>query len=172
MAAEIKKLQRSWRVSLRSVGVRSGEKLSALKKKAAAVLSKIERERDCRWVQNSTREVSILLTNDRNIRRLNKSYRGKDKVTDVLSFSLQEGSRERQGLPLGDVVISVETAKRQSREFGCTFKQELNRLLVHGLLHLCGYDHEKVSASKARRMRSLERRLLKGLVANDRETAS
>lgn len=105
-------------------------------------------------------EVSVVFTDDSDIRALNKVFRNKDKATDVLSFPLQRISRNR--LPrghLGDLVISLPTAKRQARTFGVTVKSEVTRLLIHGLLHLIGYDHEKVPAREATQMRRKEKKL-------------
>ena len=86
-------------------------------------------------------ELSVLLTDDEEIRRLNRSFRGKDSPTDVLSFPINEmvGGRKI----LGDVVISVDTAKRQAEERGESLQLTLCRLLIHGVLHLLGYDHER-----------------------------
>ncbi len=108
----------------------------------------------------SDAELSILFTTDREIKKLNSSYRGKHKPTDVLSFPLREGVGGKiAGNTLGDIVISLETTKRQAKELGVTIKEELLRLLIHGLLHLLGYDHERVSPAKARKMRAQEERL-------------
>jgi conserved hypothetical protein TIGR00043 len=85
-------------------------------------------------------ELSIALVSDAQIKRLNKLYRNKDKPTDVLSFPI--GEKVEDWLILGDIVISVDTAKRQAQELGHSLEEELKRLLVHGLVHLLGYDHE------------------------------
>jgi probable rRNA maturation factor len=85
-------------------------------------------------------ELSIALVSDAHIKRLNKLYRNKDKPTDVLSFPI--GEKVEDWLILGDIVISVDTAKRQAQELGHSLEEELKRLLVHGLVHLLGYDHE------------------------------
>jgi probable rRNA maturation factor len=85
-------------------------------------------------------ELSIALVSDVQIKRLNKRYRNKDKPTDVLSFPI--GEKVEDWLILGDIVISVDTAKRQAKELGHSLEEELKRLLVHGLVHLLGYDHE------------------------------
>jgi len=113
-------------------------------------------------------ELSLTLTTDRAIRRLNRDFRGIDEPTDVLSFSQIEQAgakppdpssvKNRPGLPVGDVVISIDTALRQAREFHVTPSSRLRRLLVHGFLHLIGYDHER-SAADARRMFARERSL-------------
>jgi probable rRNA maturation factor len=113
-------------------------------------------------------ELSLTLTSDRAIRRLNRDFRGIDTPTDVLSFSQieQAGSsppnprsvKNSRGLPVGDVVISIDTALRQAREYRVSPAARLRRLLIHGFLHLIGYDHER-SATDARRMFARERAL-------------
>lgn len=105
-------------------------------------------------------ELSILITDDSEIKRLNRLYRGKNKATDVLSFSLAEGEGGELSRLLGDVVISWDTTRRQARELGVTIREEFLRLLVHGVLHLLGYDHENVPEAEARRMRRKEEQLL------------
>jgi rRNA maturation RNase YbeY len=101
-------------------------------------------------------ELSILLVNDREMRGLNRRYRGIDRATDVLAFAQQEGAGGTPHGLLGDVVISVDTARRQARDAGSSLGAEADRLLIHGLLHLLGYDHER-SAAEARRMQRRER---------------
>lgn len=92
-------------------------------------------------------EISVLFTDDKFIRSLNNKYRGIDKPTDVLSFSLQEGAIEPPEVEsdklLGDIIISVESAQRQADNLNHSMEKELTVLLIHGLLHLTGYDHEK-----------------------------
>jgi len=88
-------------------------------------------------------ELSILLTDDPQIRVLNRDYRDKDVPTDVLSFGQLEGEPFVMAIPvLGDLVISVETAARQAEALGHPLAAELRVLLVHGLLHLLGHDHQ------------------------------
>jgi len=87
-------------------------------------------------------ELSILLVDDANIRNLNRQHRKIDSATDVLSFPQNEGDEFISHM-LGDVVISVETAERQAAEHHFSLEQELVLLLIHGLLHLLGYDHER-----------------------------
>ena len=101
------------------------------------------------WVRE---ELSIALVSDREMRALNRRWRGKDRPTDVLSFPLLEPDS------LGDVVISIDTARRQAREGGWPLATELRRLLAHGILHCRGYDHEQRAG--ALRMAAAERRLL------------
>ncbi|MGA1844298.1 MAG: rRNA maturation RNase YbeY [bacterium] len=106
-----------------------------------------------------TQEVSILFVSDRYVRRLNKCYRGIDQPTDVLAFSMREGEwTDIQPQLLGDVVISVETAARQAKEVGHGLDRELTILLVHGILHLLGYDH--MEKRDAERMQAQERVVL------------
>ncbi|MEN6582055.1 MAG: rRNA maturation RNase YbeY [Armatimonadota bacterium] len=97
-------------------------------------------------------EVSILLTDDKQIAELNKQYRGIEDPTDVLSFSLIEGDDEfppdEEGGLLGDVVISIETAQKQAEAQGHDLDHEIDVLLVHGLLHLLGYDHAEPEDEK------------------------
>jgi rRNA maturation RNase YbeY len=98
-------------------------------------------------------ELSLALVTDREIHTLNRQYRGKDKPTDVLSFPLAD---TLQPALLGDVIISLETAARQAQRRGHSLREELQTLLIHGILHLLGYDHE-VSRGEAIRMHRKER---------------
>jgi len=100
-------------------------------------------------------ELSILFTDDVEIAELNRSYRKKPKPTDVLSFAALESAHGAEDV-LGDVVISVDTAARQAKERGLKLEEEILRLLIHGVLHLLGYDHEKVPKREAVRMRRKE----------------
>src|SRR5581483_8774412 len=105
-------------------------------------------------------ELSLALVPDREIHALNRQYRHKDKPTDVLSFPLAD---EVQPSLLGDVVISLETAARQARRRRHSLREEIQILLIHGILHLLGYDHE-VSRSEAIRMHRKEREIKAMLV--------
>lgn len=94
-------------------------------------------------------EVNLNVVDDDEIQKLNEEYRGKDRATDVLSFPLQENIRRGEfdqfegHLELGDIFIAVGVCERQAKENDLTFDQEFVHLFVHGLLHLCGYDHEE-----------------------------
>jgi probable rRNA maturation factor len=101
-------------------------------------------------------QVSVLLTSDAAIRRLNRTFRGKNKATDVLSFPAEGPAAS--GLA-GDLAISIPTARRQAAEQGHALLVELKVLLLHGLLHLAGYDHETDSGQMARKERLLRTRL-------------
>ena len=105
-------------------------------------------------------EISILFIGDQRIRDLNHQFRGIDHPTDVLSFpQILAGELEVPGaLVLGDVAISLETARCQSEEHGLSFEEELTLLLIHGILHLLGYDHE-ISGQEEDRMRNKTREL-------------
>jgi len=108
-------------------------------------------------------EVSVLLVGDTAMRTLNRRYRGKDRTTDVLSFPLREGRFSRiQHHVLGDIVLSLPAAARQAKAAGEPCRVEIDRLLVHGYLHLLGYDHEE-SRAEAGRMEGRERRLREAL---------
>lgn len=106
----------------------------------------------------SPAELSIVLADDAFVHELNREYRGTDAPTDVLSFAQTEGDAfarpDGAARHLGDVIISVETARRQADEAGIALHEELSHLLVHGILHLLGYDH--VDAAEAERMRGRE----------------
>ena len=108
-----------------------------------------------------TREVSVLLTDDREIRSLNQGYRGLDKPTDVLAFALDEAENGAMDPCLGDVVISVERARSQAQSRGVSLDSELELLVVHGTLHLLGYDHDEPEAARQmrNRTRAIRRRL-------------
>lgn len=86
----------------------------------------------------------MVLVDDEQIRELNRRFRRKDKATDVLSFTMNEDGN------LGDIAISVETTKRNARRYGVTYRTELKRLVIHGVLHVLGYDH-------GQRMRNAEK---------------
>lgn len=109
-----------------------------------------------------TIELSVLLCNDEFIRKLNKEWRDEDHATDVLSMSQHIPELEIPMLMLGDIVISVETAARQAEERGHTLLDEIRILLVHGLLHLLGFDHE-ISDEAEVEMEKEEELLLKKL---------
>ncbi len=112
--------------------------------------------------------VSLFITDDATVRELNRTYRGKDSATDVLSFSLTEGSlTEGELVPttpdgarhLGEVVISLPQAERQAQAIGQSLGREVAFLIIHGVLHLLGYGHER--PAEERIMRAMQRRLVK-----------
>ncbi|MBI2866366.1 MAG: rRNA maturation RNase YbeY [Chloroflexi bacterium] len=113
-------------------------------------------------------EVGLVLAGDDTVASLNRQYRGMEGTTDVLAFALMEGEEPFVAPPdgttrLGEVIISFPQAQRQAQDLGHSVREELCRLLVHGLLHLLGYDHETPQGRA--RMRRRERTLLSALGA-------
>jgi probable rRNA maturation factor len=109
--------------------------------------------------QNAVRlkgEVTVLLTSDAAIRKLNRQFRGKDKATDVLSFPAEGIGAEEIA---GDLAISVATARKQAIEQNHSLSTEIKVLILHGLLHLAGHDHEADNGKMARRERQLRSKL-------------
>lgn len=102
-------------------------------------------------------EISIALVDNDKIRELNKKFRNKDEVTDVLSFPMDKEI-------LGDIIISVERALSQSKDYGHSFKREVCYLVTHGILHLLGYNHK--TEGEKQEMRNKEERILKDLEIN------
>lgn len=109
-------------------------------------------------VGHEAAEMSLTITNDRKLHELNRSFRGKDKPTDVLSFPYDEPEG-----PLGDVVISIDRANAQAAERGHSLQREVELLALHGTLHICGYDHETDNGEMDR----IERRLRKKFLSPD-----
>lgn len=112
----------------------------------------------------SMAELGVLVTDDEAVRRLNREYAGDDEATDVLAFSLREGEEfvsPDSVSRLGEVIISFPTAERQAKEAGRPVEDEIAHLLVHGVLHLLGYDHAEPEDEK--RMRAREGSLLAAL---------
>jgi probable rRNA maturation factor len=101
-------------------------------------------------------EVDVLLADDLTLRRLNRSFRGKNKSTDILSFPSPD---EISAVHAGDLAISLETASRQAGEYGHSLRDEVRILLLHGLLHLSGLDHETDDGEMAAREAALRREL-------------
>ena len=114
------------------------------------VLLRIDAMMRARGIESD--EVSFLLTDDKQIHKLNLEYRGYDKPTDVLAFALTEGEFGGVGTGLlGDVVVSVPTARRQARAAKRPLVDELTMLLAHGLLHLLGFDHQTAKEDRVMR---------------------
>lgn len=85
--------------------------------------------------------ITIAFVSDRKMKELNKQFRGKNSTTDVLSFPFEQDEFTTEGY-LGDIVISAEQARKQAIENNLNFDTEIKQLILHGILHLCGYDHE------------------------------
>ena len=104
--------------------------------------------------------VTVAFVSDRAMRELNRRWRGKRGTTDVLSFPAAQDEFEKgEGLRLGDVVISLEQAARQAAGQGLSLENEVEQLILHGLLHLCGYDHERDGGEMNALELTLRRRL-------------
>ncbi len=120
----------------------------------------VMKEMDC----PESSDVTITFVSDDRIHELNRDYRGIDRPTDVLSFECDnvpfegEAFDEAYEYELGDIIIAVDVAERQTREYGTTLEQELTLLTVHGLLHLMGYDH--IEDDDAQVMEALEDKLI------------
>ncbi len=110
-------------------------------------------------------EVSILIVDDARIQELNRDYLQRDKPTNVISFSMLEGEEvSLHPQLLGDVVISADTAARDASEAGSPFENELYFLLLHGILHLLGYDHERGTQEEAELMEVKEQEIFSVIV--------
>jgi probable rRNA maturation factor len=111
-----------------------------------------------RLLQLEKMDISFVLTDDQTIHQLNKIYRGKDRPTDVLAFAMREGEfADLAGAVLGDVIVSVPTARKQAVSRRADVLDEVTMLLAHGLLHLLGWDHD--TPAKDRRMKAETARL-------------
>lgn len=112
-------------------------------------------------------EILVLLTSDDDVRELNRTWRGKDKPTNVLSFPFPQDAPLPPGetRPLGDVALAFETVEMESATQGKTLRDHTLHLIVHGTLHLLGYDHE--TEAEAETMEALERRILASLGIED-----
>lgn len=110
-------------------------------------------------------QIDLAIVSDQEIQRLNREYRHKDYVTDVLSFAYEENAVDfplsGEAKPLGEIIISFDQVKRQAAEFKQTVEKEFYLLLIHGILHLLGYDH--LEDEEAAQMESLEDQLLRTL---------
>jgi probable rRNA maturation factor len=106
-------------------------------------------------------EIAIALSCDADVRRLNAQFRGKDKPTNVLSFPAAAGPDDEGGAPSGDIVIAYETVLREAATEGKPLHHHLAHLVVHGLLHLAGHDHD--TDNDAETMEALERRILESI---------
>lgn len=139
-------------VDIMSRGRRRKVSVQKLKKTAQTILTLLDQHQ---------RELSLALVDNREIQELNARYRNKNEPTDVLSFP-SGGQFFEEEVILGDVVISVEKAEERARKGRKTVEQEIVTLLIHGILHLLGYDHER-SQREAKIMRRLERKVSRAL---------
>ena len=105
------------------------------------------------------RDFSVAFVSDKRMTELNKFFRGKDSTTDVLSFPHEPDEFDKDDPNLGDIVVSVEQAGRQAKENKLTLEDEIKQLILHGVLHLCGYDHETDSGEMNKRELELRKKL-------------
>ena len=131
----------------------------------AGRFSRLRAEGLASWMEDLVTElapafdsIGVRFAGDRAVRRLNRDFRGKDKATDVLSFP---GGESPEGRHLGDIVISIPTAERQAASCGVALEDEVKRLLLHGVLHCLGHDHETDRGEMAKLEGRLRRRWLK-----------
>jgi probable rRNA maturation factor len=134
------------------------------KRNIRSTVLKILKTLDC-----ADKEISLSFVDNENIKQLNKQYLGKDQATNVLSFSLQEGEYgDINPQILGDIIISVETAQRDALYGKLTIAQEIDFLIIHGILHLLGYNHENTTKKETKKMQQKEKELFNAI--NDCDT--
>jgi probable rRNA maturation factor len=115
-----------------------------------------------KYLDCADKEISLSFVNDETIRQLNNQYLNKDKPTNVLSFSLQEGEfNDINPQILGDIVISLDTAQADAAKSGLSLEQEIDFLIIHGLLHLLGYNHENTTKEETKKMQRKEKDLFR-----------
>jgi len=130
------------------------------------VLNRVLKNLNC-----GDKEVSLLFVDDEGIREINRRFLNRDHPTNVISFSMWEGEfGDINPHILGDIVISVETALRDARQAAIEFDDELDFLMIHGLLHLLGYNHEDTGEDEAMRMENREKELFS--ILKDRKPPS
>ncbi|MDD5524434.1 MAG: rRNA maturation RNase YbeY, partial [Smithella sp.] len=124
-------------------------KIKIDKRRIRSTVLRIMRILDC-----ADKEISLSFVDDEKIKELNKEYLGKDKPTNVISFSLREGEySDINPQIMGDIIISVETAQRDALWGNLTVSQEIDFLIIHGILHLLGYNHENTTRKETNKMR-------------------
>jgi metalloprotein, YbeY/UPF0054 family len=137
----------------------SQHKIKIDKRRIRSTILKILKILDC-----ADKEISLYFVDDENIKQLNKQYLGKDKATNVISFSLREGEYGNINPHiLGDIILSVETAQRDAIKGNFTVTQEIEFLIIHGILHLLGYNHENTTQKETNKMRRKEKELFNAI---------
>lgn len=125
---------------------------------SASLVDKAARASWRRFDRNGAAEVSVVLTDDATIRRLNAEWRGKDQPTNVLSFPQDDTPSPGGSHHLGDIVLAAETIQREAGAMGLPLSDHISHLTVHGFLHLLGYDHQDIEDARA--MEALETEIL------------
>ena len=110
--------------------------------------------------ETDDKNLTVAFVSDRKMRELNKQFRGKNSTTDVLSFPFEADEFDTDANNLGEIIISVEQAKRQADENNLTLELEIKQLILHGVLHLCGFDHETDAGEMNRRELELRDELM------------
>lgn len=140
--------------------------LLALSEKTLGAAAELLSKEEAQPFPKTAPELSLVFTDDASIREINAEWRGKDKPTNVLSFpAFPLAPGKMPGPMLGDIVIARETVEREAVDLDKTFEDHLTHLLVHGFLHLFGYDH--IQADEAEKMEALETRILAKLGLSD-----
>lgn len=126
----------------------------------------LKKARECLELQGKV-AVSVIFVNDEQIHEINRDYRGIDRPTDVISFALRDDQSEGDYVEeeLGDIFINIDAARRQAEEYGHSEKREICFLFTHGLLHLCGFDHQ--SPEDEKEMISYQKKILDDMVGQD-----
>ncbi len=138
-------------------------KIKIDKRKIRSAVSKILKILDC-----AEKEISLSFVDDEKIKKLNKQYLGKNRPTNVISFPLQEGEYSNINPNIiGDIVISTETAQRDALHGNLSLSQEIDFLIIHGILHLLGYNHENTTRKETNKMRQKEKDLFTALYGCD-----
>lgn len=138
-------------------------KIKIDKRRIRSTVLRIMRILDC-----ADKEISLSFIDDEKIKKLNEEYLGKSKPTNVISFPLQEGEySDINPNIMGDIVISTETAQRDALRGNLTLSQEIDFLIIHGILHLLGYNHENTTSEETNKMRKKEKDLFKVLYGCD-----
>lgn len=150
---------RDWDIDIIEINVKSIISIDRLNKVINFLLLKLKDQK----IGKNVSELSLTLCDDSHIQTLNKEHRGKDKATDVLSFPMLSDFDCELTFSLGDIVISLDTTIRQAKELEISKEKRFYQLLIHGLLHLYGYDHENVSTEEKEEMERLEDKLLESL---------
>ena len=150
--------------SLRSAGALQMEMIEIVNRQRSRRVEKEKwrefGERALGAIGSAKRDATVVFVSDRNIKKLNRRFRGKSLATDVLSFPTKAEPFEAENRKhVGDVVISVQRAAAQAKAKGLSFSREIEQLILHGLLHLCGYDHESDKGEMNRLELKLRRKL-------------
>ncbi len=132
---------------------------SVKNKEVSLIWVKKKVEEILKSLKKMDKSISINFVGEDKIKSLNRIYRKKDKVTDVLSFCAQEGQKMPHSNDLGDIFICVPQVKRQAKKYDFSYKYELSRMMVHGILHLIGHDH--IKKTEANKMFEIQEQILK-----------